>query len=54
MATAVITGGSSGIGLKFAEELASRGLNLVLVAREEAKLNQVCRDLASRSAASGC
>lgn len=48
MATAVITGGSSGIGLKFAEELASRGLNLVLVAREEAKLNQVCRDLAKQ------
>lgn len=48
MATAVITGGSSGIGLKFAEALAERGLNLVLVAREESKLNQVCHNLAKQ------
>ena len=48
VATAVITGGSSGIGLKFAETLAERGYNLVLIAREENKLNQVCHDLAGR------
>ncbi len=45
MATAIITGGSSGIGLKFAEALAGRGLNLVLIARDEAKLLEVCRRL---------
>lgn len=35
---AVIAGGSDGIGSAFAEELASRGLNLALIARNESKL----------------
>lgn len=48
MATAIITGGSSGIGLIFAEELAKRGLNLILIAREEKRLNDVSRDLAKK------
>ena len=48
MATAIITGGSSGIGLEFAKALASRGLKLILVAREEKKLQQVCHDLAEQ------
>ena len=35
---AVIAGGSDGIGSAFAGELASRGLNLALIARDESKL----------------
>ena len=36
--TALITGGSSGIGLEFAGPLAKKGVNLVLIARNEEKL----------------
>lgn len=48
MATAVITGGSSGLGLYFAEALAKRGLNLVLIAREESRLRQVATALSAQ------
>jgi uncharacterized protein len=37
---AVVAGGSDGIGAAFAEELARRGLHLVLIARSETKLAQ--------------
>ena len=37
---AVITGGSSGIGLAVAEGLAAEGVNLVLVARQQERLNE--------------
>jgi NAD(P)-dependent dehydrogenase (short-subunit alcohol dehydrogenase family) len=37
--TAVITGGSTGIGLAVAEGLAQEGVNLVLCARDEERLN---------------
>ena len=41
MATALITGASNGIGLELAEIHASKGDNLVLVARNISKLNQI-------------
>jgi uncharacterized protein len=45
MSTALITGASGGIGKAFAEELAERKTNLVLVARSEEKLNQLAKKL---------
>jgi short-subunit dehydrogenase len=45
MAWAVITGGSSGIGHGFAEELARRGYNLVLASRDQSALDTTARDL---------
>ncbi len=46
--TALITGGSSGLGLTFAKSLADKGVNLVLVARNEQRLKQVCQELQTR------
>lgn len=45
MKTALITGASSGIGTAFAQELASRNYNLVLVARSQAKLETLAKQL---------
>lgn len=42
--TALITGASTGIGAVYADRLAKRGYDVILVARDEAKIN----DLASR------
>lgn len=44
---ALVTGGSSGLGVDFARELASRGCNIVLVARREGRLKEV-RDILIR------
>ncbi len=47
MKTALITGASSGIGETFAQELAARKTNLVLVARSEDKLQKLANKLES-------
>lgn len=44
----LITGASSGIGYEMANELAARGLNLILVARTEAKLQQIQSELINK------
>jgi uncharacterized protein len=43
--TALITGGSSGIGLGFARILAARGLRVVLVARDKERLERIALEL---------
>ena len=42
---AVVTGASSGIGMKMAKKLANKGYNLVLVARSEDKLKELASSL---------
>lgn len=46
--TAVITGASSGLGAEFARQLAARGADVVLVARDRAALETVAADIRAR------
>lgn len=52
MTTALISGATAGIGLEFARQLADRGHDLVLVARDEPRLAGVAEDLATTYAVS--
>jgi short-subunit dehydrogenase len=45
---ALVTGASSGIGREFASQLASRGMNVVLVARRGALLDELAKELWQR------
>ncbi|XP_066219060.1 very-long-chain 3-oxoacyl-CoA reductase [Saccopteryx leptura] len=42
---AVVTGGTDGIGKSYAEELAKRGMKVVLISRSQDKLNQVSSEI---------
>ncbi len=44
----IVAGGSDGTGAAFADAIASRGMNVVLVARRRAVLDEVAGDLRSR------
>jgi len=46
--TALVTGASSGIGAEYARQLADRGADVVLVARDETALQAVAREIAAR------
>jgi short-subunit dehydrogenase len=49
MNTTLITGASSGIGAAFAQKIAKRGRNVLLVARSEDKLIALCNELGRAS-----
>ena len=46
---ALVTGASSGIGRAYAEELASRGFDLIVVARRQERLDELRASLSNVS-----
>ncbi|KAI1419668.1 hypothetical protein F5Y12DRAFT_209785 [Xylaria sp. FL1777] len=43
--TVVITGGSSGMGLAVGQQLANKGANIVIIARDQGKLLRALEDI---------
>ncbi len=51
---ALVTGGSSGIGLSIATALAAKGANIAIAARNVASLDRACSELFAWEHASMC
>ncbi|XP_071973724.1 inactive hydroxysteroid dehydrogenase-like protein 1 [Engystomops pustulosus] len=51
---AVVTGGSDGIGKAYAEELASLGVNIILLGRSSEKLQTVCKSISATYGVKTC
>lgn len=49
LGTALITGASSGIGATYADRLAMRGFDLLLVARDQGRMEKIAADLRSKT-----
>lgn len=49
LGTALVTGASSGIGAVYAEKLAQRGYDLILVARNRERLNALANSISTRT-----
>ena len=50
--TAIVTGGSQGMGLEVAKQLATKGANIVIVARDQAKLQKAIAEISSAATSS--
>jgi 17beta-estradiol 17-dehydrogenase / very-long-chain 3-oxoacyl-CoA reductase len=51
---AIVTGASDGIGSAYARALAARGLNVVIMARTQAKLEALAKEITAEYKVAGC